>query len=81
MADLIYHPSDDPAAAAAAGARGLTTVGGLGMLVHQAAAAFTLWTGAEAPLAAMAAAATAGARAQPVAWPGGGARRCRRRAA
>ncbi|HEY5154981.1 MAG TPA: shikimate dehydrogenase [Acidimicrobiales bacterium] len=59
VADLIYLPRITPLLAAAA-ARGLTTVGGLGMLVHQAAAAFTLWTGQEAPLTAMAAAAEAG---------------------
>ena len=59
VADLIYRPRVTPLLAAA-GARGLTTVGGMGMLVHQAAAAFTLWTGRPAPLAAMAAAADAG---------------------
>jgi shikimate dehydrogenase len=37
----------------AAGAHGATVVDGLDMLVHQAAAAFELWTGRPAPLAAM----------------------------
>jgi shikimate dehydrogenase len=50
--DLVYHPEVTPflAAADAAGAR---TVGGLGMLVHQAAAAFELMTGVPAPVAAL----------------------------
>jgi shikimate dehydrogenase len=50
--DLVYHPEITPflAAADAAGAR---TVGGLGMLVHQAAAAFELMTGVPAPLDAL----------------------------
>jgi shikimate dehydrogenase len=54
--DLVYHPAVTPflARAEAAGAR---TVGGLGMLVHQAARAFELMTGEPAPLPAMAAAA------------------------
>ena len=52
VVDLVYHPAVTPllAAAAAAGAR---AVGGLGMLVHQAAHAFRLWTGMEPPIAAM----------------------------
>ena len=56
VAELIYHPQRTPllAAAAEAGARGAN---GLGMLVHQAAAAFELWTGREAPLESMLAAA------------------------
>jgi shikimate dehydrogenase len=50
--DLVYHPEETPflAAAAAAGAR---TVGGLGMLVHQAALGFEAMTGCPAPLDAM----------------------------
>ncbi len=56
VADIVYQPKVTPLLAAAA-ARELTTVGGLGMLVHQAAAAFTLWTGRPAPLEAMMAAA------------------------
>lgn len=53
VVDLVYHPAVTPllAAAEAAGAR---PVGGLGMLVHQAARAFELWTGEPAPAAAMA---------------------------
>jgi shikimate dehydrogenase len=59
--DLVYQPlhtrllSD----ARAAGARGID---GLGMLVHQGAAAFTLWTGEVAPLEVMRAAASSSAK-------------------
>jgi shikimate dehydrogenase len=56
--DTVYHPSPTPLLEAAA-ARGIPHTGGLGMLVHQAALSFTLWTGEEAPLAVMSAAATA----------------------
>lgn len=59
VVDLIYSPRTTPLLAAAR-QRGLTTVGGLGMLVHQAAAAFTLWTGRPAPIEVMAQAAEAG---------------------
>jgi len=58
VADLVYHPIRTPLLDAAAAA-GATTVDGLGMLVHQAARAFELWTGVEAPVAAMRAAAEA----------------------
>jgi shikimate dehydrogenase len=44
---------------AAARARGIPCTNGLGMLVHQAALAFELWTGVDAPLDAMRAAAKA----------------------
>jgi shikimate dehydrogenase len=58
VAELVYHPAETAlmAAAAAAGAR---TANGVSMLVHQAAVAFTLWTGQPAPVAAMGAAARA----------------------
>jgi shikimate dehydrogenase len=59
VADLVYHPLVTPLLAAAE-AQGARTVGGLGMLVHQAAHAFVRWTGAEAPIEAMTAAAQAG---------------------
>jgi shikimate dehydrogenase len=51
-ADLVYAPRQTPwlLEAAAAGAQG---VGGLGMLVHQAAAQLELWTGEPAPVEAM----------------------------
>lgn len=52
VVDLIYEPPGtrllQRARAAGADARG-----GLGMLVHQAAATFEIWTGAEAPLEVM----------------------------
>lgn len=56
VADLVYHP---PVTAwlAAAGERGATVVGGLGMLVHQAAVQLERWTGRPAPVEAMWAAA------------------------
>jgi shikimate dehydrogenase len=56
--DTVYHPSPTPLLEAVA-ARGVPHAGGLGMLVHQAALAFTLWTGEAAPLAIMSAAASA----------------------
>ena len=55
VCDLIYHPSVTPLLAAAA-ARGARTVGGIGMLLHQAALAFELHTGHSAPIDAMRAA-------------------------
>jgi shikimate dehydrogenase len=50
--DLIYTPALTPLLrqARAAGAR---AVSGLGMLVHQGARAFTLWTGCDAPVDVM----------------------------
>ena len=47
--DLVYRPSITPWMVAARNA-GLESEGGLGMLVAQAAAAFSLWTGAAPPL-------------------------------
>ena len=52
VAELIYHPADTPTLVAARG-RGLATVGGIGMLIHQAGHAFTRWTGRAAPLPEM----------------------------
>ncbi len=51
-ADLVYAPRPT-AWLRDAGARGARTLDGLGMLVHQAAAQLTLWTGRDAPLEAM----------------------------
>jgi len=59
VVDVVYHPVVTPLLAAAR-AQGLHTVGGLGMLIHQAAHAFRLWTSEDAPLEAMSAAAVAG---------------------
>lgn len=54
--DLTYR---DTPFLQAARALGLTTVDGLGMLIHQGVRALELWTGMPAPLAAMEAAAVA----------------------
>jgi shikimate dehydrogenase len=51
VATLVYHR--ETALAAAARARGLRAMDGAGMLIHQAARAFTLMTGREAPLDVM----------------------------
>ncbi len=56
VVDTIYHPMETPFLASAR-FRGIRCANGLGMLVHQATLAFELWTGVEAPLAAMRAAA------------------------
>lgn len=58
VVDLVYHPSVTPLLHAAR-ERGLRTVNGLGMLIHQAAHAFRTWTNEEPPLEAMSAAAVA----------------------
>ncbi len=52
VCDLVYNPIETPLLRLAA-ERGARTLGGLGMLVHQGAAAFTLWTGREAPTGVM----------------------------
>ena len=52
VVDLVYEPRETPLLRAARGA-GATAVGGIGMLLHQAALAFELWTGEAAPLQAM----------------------------
>jgi shikimate dehydrogenase len=51
-ADLVYAPRQTPWLEAASAA-GATALGGLGMLVHQAAAQIELWTGANPPVDAM----------------------------
>ena len=56
VVDLVYNPPSTPLVERARDA-GADAWGGLGMLVHQAAAAFTIWTGREAPLDVMSAAA------------------------
>jgi shikimate dehydrogenase len=52
VADIIVEPVETPLLRAAA-ERGARTVGGLGMLVRQAAVAFEIWTGRPAPTDAM----------------------------
>jgi shikimate dehydrogenase len=54
--DLVYNPADTRLLTQAR-ASGAKPVGGLEMLVYQGALSFSLWTGREAPLAAMRAAA------------------------
>ncbi|MBV9919912.1 MAG: shikimate dehydrogenase [Pseudonocardia sp.] len=56
VADLVYQPRQTPLLAAA-GAAGAATVEGIGMLVHQGAIAFERWTGVDAPVDVMRAAA------------------------
>jgi shikimate dehydrogenase len=56
VCDLVYRPLQTRLLQAAS-ARGLTTVDGLGMLVHQGARAFERWTGSPAPVDTMRAAA------------------------
>jgi shikimate dehydrogenase len=55
VVDLVYEPTRTELIEAAA-ERGAVTLNGVGMLVHQAAAAFQLWTGIDAPVEAMEAA-------------------------
>ncbi len=57
VADIVYRPGGTPWLAAAA-ARGARTVDGLGMLLHQGAAAFEQWTGRTPPVEVMRAALT-----------------------
>jgi shikimate dehydrogenase len=58
VVDLIYEPAETEWMAAARRG-GATVLGGLGMLVHQAAAQLALWTGMDPPVEAMWAAADA----------------------
>ena len=58
VADLIYHPAATPLLLAAA-ERGCRVMNGLGMLAHQAARQFTIWTGFVPPVTEMLAAARA----------------------
>ncbi len=55
VTDLVYRPLET-ALLRAASQRGLRTVDGLGMLLHQGALAFERWTGRAAPLSVMRAA-------------------------
>jgi shikimate dehydrogenase len=50
--DLVYNPCQTKLLQQAKAA-GATGIGGLGMLVHQGAAAFELWTGEKAPVETM----------------------------
>ena len=52
VVDIIYNPPETPLLKAAK-ERGCKTVNGLGMLVHQGAVAFEIWTGKKAPVETM----------------------------
>ena len=54
VVDLVYEPLVTPLVAAAR-ERGVAAVNGVGMLIHQAALAFRIWTGEDPPLAVMSA--------------------------
>jgi shikimate dehydrogenase len=58
VVDLLYRPETTPLLAEAR-RTGAAAFGGLGLLLHQAALSFELWTGRPAPLEAMSAAALA----------------------
>jgi len=58
VVDLVYHPAHTPLVEVAR-ERGAAATNGLGMLIHQAAHAFRLWTGEDPPLEVMSAAALA----------------------
>jgi shikimate dehydrogenase len=62
--DLLYRPALTPLLARARAA-GATGAGGLGLLLHQAASSFELWTGQVPPLDVMSAAAVAAAAERP----------------
>ncbi len=63
VVDLVYEPLVTPLVAEAR-ARGVAAVNGLGMLVHQAAAAFRMWTGEDPPLEVLSGAALGALRAR-----------------
>lgn len=52
VVDLVYHPIETELVRDCR-SRGIVAANGVAMLVHQAAAAFELWTGAAAPLEAI----------------------------
>jgi shikimate dehydrogenase len=58
VVDLVYAPLETPLVRVAR-QRGATAANGLGMLIHQAARQFGIWTGQHPPLEAMSAAALA----------------------
>jgi shikimate dehydrogenase len=64
VVDLVYDPLDTPLLAAAR-ERGAVARNGVSMLVFQAARAFELWTGRDAPVEAMLGAAEAALRSRP----------------
>ncbi|MGZ8652742.1 MAG: shikimate dehydrogenase [Actinomycetota bacterium] len=58
VVDLLYHPAVTPLQVQAR-AQGAAAFGGIGLLLHQAALSFELWTGQQPPLEVMSAAALA----------------------
>ena len=58
VVDLLYHPSVTPLLVHAR-AEGAVAFGGVGLLLHQAALSFEIWTGQQPPLEVMSAAALA----------------------
>jgi len=52
VVDIIYNPCKTPLLKAAK-EKGCKTINGLGMLVHQGAVAFEIWTGRRAPISVM----------------------------
>jgi shikimate dehydrogenase len=54
VSSLVYHRKTDLLAAAQT--RGLQTIDGAGMLLHQGVLAFEIWTGVRAPIEPMRAA-------------------------
>ena len=65
VVDLVYWPPNTPLLGRARAA-GAQTWGGLGMLVRQAAASFTIWTGQDPPLETMSAVALHTLRARAI---------------
>ncbi len=53
VCDLVYSGRQETPLMVAAREKGATTMGGLGMLLHQGAASFKLWTGAEPSIEVM----------------------------
>jgi shikimate dehydrogenase len=58
VVDLLYHPTVTPLQIEARAA-GAAAFGGIGLLLHQAALSFEIWTGHQPPLEVMSAAALA----------------------
>jgi shikimate dehydrogenase len=58
IVDLLYHPAVTPLQLEARNA-GASAFGGIGLLLHQAALSFEMWTGQQPPLEVMSAAALA----------------------
>jgi shikimate dehydrogenase len=58
VVDLLYHPTVTPLQVHARAA-GAVAFGGLGLLLHQAALSFEIWTGQQPPMVVMSAAALA----------------------